>query len=112
MLNNLSDGVTINKKTGTKEISQKVFEEQANALVEKSEDKDALKEQIEGITDCLDKGMRKFIIDYPGTRMSEVIDFSITITPNTAGGRRSKTRRTKRGKRKGKTAKKRGHRRS
>ena len=115
MLNNLSDGVTINKKTGTKEISQKVFEEQANALVEKkkSEDKDvfALTQQIKGITDCLDKGMTEFIIDYPGTGMSEMIHFTIIITPNTAGGRRSKTRRAKKGKRKETKRRRRGHRR-
>ena len=46
------------------------------------------------------------------TNGHEMLQFTITITPNAAGGRRSKARRTKKGTRKGKTAKKRGHRRS
>ncbi len=58
-----------------------------------------LQDEIIKIKDCLDNGTTQFDIDRPGIGSSDGIDLTITITSE--GGRRSKTRRTKKGKRKG-----------
>jgi hypothetical protein len=117
MLNGLSsaDGVTITEKNGDKVINipKGIFKKKVNEVATISSQEYDLSQQKQKIIECLDSGTTTFIVDYPGVSLSDgTIQFTIIITPNAAGGRRSKARRTKKGTRKGKTAKKRGHRRS
>ena len=61
---------------------------------------------MRSIEDCLTSGMNKFTIEHGD--MSNMISFDIVIRGYSTGGRRSKTYRTKKGKRKG--TKRRGYR--
>ena len=73
----------------------------------------ALLKEKDKILMCIKNGTNEFLVEHVGDSIhDEMISFDITFAPNATGGRRSKARRTKKGKRKGKTAKKRGHRRS
>lgn len=108
LLKKLSDtSSTITQTQLVNKVNEKLTELSAKT------EKDMLLAEMNSILNCVKSGQKEFTIDKPGPTISdEGITFSITITPNAAGGRRSKARRTKKGTRKGKTAKKRGHRRS
>ena len=124
MLNGLTNGtgVTIGDKNGDKVINipKGIFEEKANYLLNElltDEKLDPTKsvnllDQIIRINECLGSGTNTFTVDDPGESPRDgTKNFSIIITPNATGGRRSKTYRTKKGKRKTRR-RQRGHRRS
>ena len=120
MLNKLTSeyGVTItNNNDGEKEyvtINRNIFKQKVDDLEMglSKEKKEDIRNQMHRINDCLKSGIKNFTIDYPGSSGSNgMINFIIEIRGDITGGRRSKTYRTKKGTRKGKTAKKRGHRR-
>jgi len=85
-------------------ILRKTEMERATAL-EKEKDRMLSYVTSKPIVFDVDKGTSE-------TNGDEMLDFSITITPNATGGRRSKTYRTKKGKRKTARRRQRGHRRS
>jgi hypothetical protein len=98
MLNHLpksDSAVTITKS----EFINKV-DKVAQDLSDPSSKSAFLREKGEILT-CVKNGTTVFDVDRPGNGPSDGISLKIIITPNTAGGRRSKTRRTKKGKRKG-----------
>jgi len=124
MLNGLisEGGVTISDNKGEKVINipKGIFKTKVNEVAKtllagplSKNNKDALSQQVKKINACLDSGTTTFTVDYPGEHLrDEMLHFSIIITPNATGGRRSKTYRTKKGKRKGTRRRQRGHRRS
>ena len=74
--------------------------------------KSAFLREKDAILTCVQNGNNTFDIETVGRSSSnEMLDFTITITPNATGGRRSKTYRTKKGKRKGTKRRRRGYRR-
>ena len=119
MLNELTsrDVKITNNNHGEKEftIDWDIFEQKVNdlkmGLSEKK--KKNIKLQMNDIKDCLKSVIKNFTVDDPGSSgSSDMINFTIEIREYSTGGRRSKTRRTKKGKRKGTRRRQRGHRRS
>ena len=119
MLNELTsrDVKITNNNHGEKEftIDWDIFEQKVNDLkIGLSEEKKKnIKLQMNDIKDCLKSGIKNFTVDDPGSSgSSDMINFTIEIREYITGGRRSKTYRTKKGKRKGTRRRQRGHRRS
>jgi hypothetical protein len=64
-------------------------------------EKEAFLKERDGILACVKNGFIEFDVEIVGQNSAGDVIFDIIIERNTAGGRRSKTRRTKKGKRKG-----------
>jgi hypothetical protein len=64
-------------------------------------EKEAFLKEKDEILACVKNGFIEFDVEIVEQNSADNVIFDITIERNTAGGRRSKTRRTKKGKRKG-----------
>lgn len=93
-------------------ITKREFINKVNKIAEElsEPDKSAFLREKDAILACVKNGNNEFIVEHVGdTIHDEMISFDITITPNATGGRRSKTYRTKKGKRKTARRRQRGH---
>ena len=102
MLRDLSIGLPKNSD-GNVTIEEKEFKYRVDKFAELliKTDKDELLEEMGKILHCVKSNATDFHIEIPLPKSSDTIDLYIKITPTATGGRRSKTRRTKKGKRKG-----------
>ena len=64
-------------------------------------EKEAFLKEKDEILACVKNGFIEFDVEIVEQNSADNVIFDITITPTATGGRRSKTRRTKKGKRKG-----------
>ena len=103
MLRDLSKGLPKNSD-GAVTIKEEDFKGRVDKFAELliKTDKDALLQEMGKILHCVKYNATDFHIEIPLPTSSDTIDLYIKITPTATGGRRSKTRRTKKGKRKGK----------